>query len=511
MTDRFWVASAYSSTFSPDGRQLAYGWRSFAPGAPVINDLRTISVDGSGVQSVYQHADIDFFHPTDWSRDGKTLALLVSRTDRTTQIATFSIADRAFRPLKTAGWRGPGKIFFSPDGKFLAYDLPAGDDVHQRDVFVMATDGTSDRKVVDQEANDVLMGWSPDGSRLFYASDYAGAVGLWAQPVANGRASGRATLLTPDIGSVSSLGLTDAGTLHIVKDTSTQSVQIAPIDLEAGKLSGPAVHENFRAGTPAWSPGGRLLAYMSKGLNGNALAVRSVETGRLRELRPALEYFPMPQWLDEQTLVTGARDLKGRNGIFRIDVQTGQASLVTDAAGFGIQVSPDGKKIYHVAPQSAAYVERDLAAGTSRELFRLPPNRGDLQLSPDGQFVVTVISDTAAKASRVLLMPVAGGEPRELYRVGRPDTVWNFRTTNWTPDSRAVLVVKTNGREAERKELWLIPVSGAGARKLDINLDNWDVGQGVRLHPNGKQIAFFTGRASTEVWVLENLLSASTR
>ena len=47
----------------------------------------------------------------------------------------------------------------------------------------------------------------------------------------------------------------------------------------------------------------------------------------------------------------------------------------------------------------------------------------------------------------------------------------------------------------------------AEARKLDIDVSDWHLsGGGIRLHPNGKQIAFFAGKRSQEVWALEDFL-----
>ena len=126
------------------------------------------------------------------------------------------------------------------DGKYLAYDLPASDAEAQRDVFIIAVDGSRETSAVQHPADDVLMGWSLDASRLLFASDRTGAVALWAQPVTDGTPHGAPGLLKPDIGSVLSQGLTASGTLHIVRDAGTLSLQVAPIDLEAGRLAGAA-------------------------------------------------------------------------------------------------------------------------------------------------------------------------------------------------------------------------------------------------------------------------------
>jgi roadblock/LC7 domain-containing protein len=124
------TGAAYTSTFSPDGKQVAYGWRTYGERSNT-NELRIVNVEGTGVpqpRRVFGSDDVAIFAATDWSPDGKWLAVVTQRKDRTGQIALVGVQDGSFRALKTAGWRGPGKVFFSPDGKYIAYDLPANDD-----------------------------------------------------------------------------------------------------------------------------------------------------------------------------------------------------------------------------------------------------------------------------------------------------------------------------------------------------------------------------------------------
>ncbi len=506
--------NATSSTFSPDGKQVAYGWRTYGEKAHT-NDLRIVNVEGTGIpqpRRVFGNDEINNIYPSDWSPDGRWLAVRVERKDRSGQIALVGVEDGTFRPLKSVGWRGPGKIFFSADGKHLAYDLPASDAESQRDVFVIAVDGSRETPVVAHPAHDVVMGWSPDGKQLLFASDRTGAVGLWAVPVMDGKSSAAPTLLKPDIGSVSSLGLTASGALHVVKEASTESIQIAPLDLASGRLSGPPVLENFRSRRPDWSRDGKFLAYQSTAASGiRVLTIRSVESGAVRVLRPALEAFNEPRWLpDGSSLMTWGRDLKGRGGIYRIDAQTGAVSFITESPINRVQVSPDGKKIYYYEARPGEFVERDVASGAVRAVLPRLASRGNPELSPDGRFLATVVDDARAKTSAVMIAPVVGGEPRELLRVSLPERFAPFANMSWTPDSEGVIVVKGNGdfeapKPGDRLELWLIPVSGT-ARRLDIDLAGWDVFGGIRLHPNGRQIAFFTGKSSREVWALENVV-----
>lgn len=72
--------------------------------------------------------------PLDWSPDGKSIAVILGRKDRTTQIALVAAVDGSVRVVKSMDWRGPSRIFISPDGKHVAYDRPVSDTGEQYDV-----------------------------------------------------------------------------------------------------------------------------------------------------------------------------------------------------------------------------------------------------------------------------------------------------------------------------------------------------------------------------------------
>ena len=148
------------------------------------------------------------------------------------------------------------------------------------------------------------------------------------------------------------------------------------------------------------------------------------------------------------------------------------------------------------------FIERDLASGNEREVIRLPSRLGEVNVSPDGRYIATISEEASSKSSTVLLIPVAGGQPRELLRVSLAEASQRFGGMAWTPDSRAVIVMKNRD---DRGELWLVPVTDGQPRKLDIDLTNW--AGGFRVHPDGRQIAFVAGKAASEIWALENFLS----
>lgn len=54
-------------------------------------------------------------------------------------------------------------------------------------------------------------------------------------------------------------------------------------------------------------------------------------------------------------------------------------------------------------------------------------------------------------------------------------------------------------------------MNGGPPRKLDIDTSDWGTSGGIRLHPDGSQIAYFKGQSEREVWALENVLPGATK
>ena len=154
-------ALAGAPAISRDGTQVAYAWYGGAYGS----ELRIVNVPqhGSPVpRRLYESAEATQITPMDFSPDGTSVVVLLGRrTDRTHQIGLVNAHDGSLRVLKSLAWRFPTRIFFSPDGHDLAYDLPASDSSDQRDVFVLAVDGSREVPVVVHPSHDIVMGWSP--------------------------------------------------------------------------------------------------------------------------------------------------------------------------------------------------------------------------------------------------------------------------------------------------------------------------------------------------------------
>lgn len=512
--------------FSPDSKQIAYPWVIIDDGG-VQWEIRISEVSGRGsAKPRVLFRTENRLEMEDWSPDGKWIALQTIRKDGTSQLVLVSTIDGSLRTLKSVDWTGSTKVYFSPDSRFVAFDLQAGGGSESRDIFVLAVDGSRQVPAVTHSANDQVAGWSPDGKHLLFISDRNGLPGLWRLRFEGGMPQGDPEILRPNFGGnvTAYLGPGRSGELFYVLAGGTPRVSVGSLDFASGTLTAGSSQQFTGNIYPAWSPDGKYLAYSTYSLPpGNIfLTVRSIETGQSREMRPRVRYPRWASWSpDGRSLLVEAQDLKGRWGIFQIDAQSADAAPVVSAAD-GERVStplglPDGKKILYLherrARSEGAIVLRDVASGAESEIIRIKILRGQSSytrsfvLSPDGRSVAYLTSDGTVHTA-IMLKPLAGGEPRELLKLN--DLVF---LEGWSPDGQSLLYGRggraTGGGDSSTDvAAWLLPIRGGEPRRLDLGESF--VSQ-VQMHPDGKHIAFWSNNQTGEqIWVLENYLSTLT-
>ncbi len=171
---------AAHSAFSPDGTQVAYGWSSIPEKRW---ELRLIGIDGTGtrvlVPKVYPKL-------AGWSPDGKHIWAVLEREDKTLQITSISVHDGSLRVLKSFDWSSSDFALasLSPDGRYIAYSFSVPEQSNNRDVVLLATDGSREVPLVVHPADDFVLGWAADSKRVVFASDRGGNVSVWALALA---------------------------------------------------------------------------------------------------------------------------------------------------------------------------------------------------------------------------------------------------------------------------------------------------------------------------------------
>jgi Tol biopolymer transport system component len=581
---------AYETVVSPDGTRVAFNWWSLASRR---YSIRLANTTGSpNPRLLYENSgDAYDLFLLDWSPDSKTLAVAVNKKDDTVQLGLLSLTDGTLRVLKTLPWRQITTGRFSPDGRYLGYgrSRPPGDSTSEPDVFVIAVDGSFEAPAVPTYGGEAMCDWSPDGKWLLFTRTRAPFVDLWAVAIVNGKPQGSPQRLRANVGSsFAAIGWTPTGALYHQTGSSDGprlQVRLEHVDLASRRFYSDPLPSRYaeleNTKSPQFSPDGRRLAYISEPrgrerLDGNVLVIRDLDKGTTREMRPrqlpvitgVLAWTP-----DGTALLVNANSVASTtspmfgNGIYRVDLTAGEASLVVRydrdrlPLTSGVAWLANGESFltrapgpnqvgtthYRVDSRSGNMTALGIAEGkTSARADVLVP-------SPDGRFVYYRLLEAQGAKSQglqgvaVIARELATGSERELLRktpVGEiflshdgrylatttTDQASNSRLVillataggqprelmratsqglairGWTPDNQSLLVRRDVGRDFQ---LWLFPIDGQEPQKLDGSLPE---PASVTLSADGRRLVYQLVTIPSnivEVAVLENFLPKS--
>lgn len=461
------------AVFSRDGLHAAYTWCTM-PASPTdttrstcdghLRVVRTRDGEPDSPRVLYSAAR--WVRAYDWSPDGQQIAVLLTKADRSIQIAMISVADGSARVLKDLSQRNLSvRMMFSPDGKYLAFDVPAGREPSMgNDVFIIPSEGGAEWPVASEPAHELLTGWTPDGTGLLFTSDRGGTTDLYSIDVTDGQVRGRPSMIKADLGRVRPLGVSNSGAFYYSTQTGGGSqIRLSTVDFANGE-SAPASIPGLdtSAGTnqqPRWSRDGATLAYTSRGTDWRTTIVtRSLATGAAREIRPDLTaaFGPLAWGADANVIYTTGSDGRGQFGLYSVDLRTAATTLLSPYAipqfgGGSLAVSADGRtaRFFRTDEKRAVFegrhdlIERDLTTGAERELLSYAggPVDGSAVVSSDGAKVYYRLPDPGATRpmplSRLVERDLASGAERELLR-GRLGPVF------LSPDGRHIAIARND-------------------------------------------------------------------
>jgi len=506
------------SVWAPDQRRIAYTWYGTKP---LICELRMIGIDDKKPHILY-HGNYydDWVMPHDWSPDGKHL-LTGFLGEKGWKLGLLSVEDSSVHHLKTIPLEESHARYaqFSPDGRYVVYNHPQEKDSGKSDISLLSTDGKQEIPLVQHPADDRLMGCSPDGNRILFSSDRTGTWDAWILSVSRGKPQGDPQLIRREIGLIHPMGISQKGSFYYSTPGFRNDIFYASIDPISGEVIEPAKkyplsyegHNSY----PDLSPDEKDLVYVSD-RGQRALCIYSLESGEEREilLKGKFSSFGRSRWApDGRSVLIGGDEIERGRGRYKVDLQTGNTTLIIPQGSWSPVVSPDGKTVYYDKLTSKEFfqiMKRDIETGEEQELYRIPPyDNNTLALSPDGKRLALMMRENETTRG-LKVLPDSGGEPTALHSFEKDRQV-KYIDITWSPDGRYIYFSKQKPKGNGIWELWRIPSEGGEAQNLKLAMHRFSQ---INIHPDGSRITFSSSTMHEKVgavWVCLLYTSPSPR
>jgi dipeptidyl aminopeptidase/acylaminoacyl peptidase len=331
----------------------------------------------------------------------------------------------------------PAREFrLSPDGRRLAFTAEAAG---ARQIFLMPVRGGYPEQLTATEKSASDPQWSPDGRRIAFVRDEA----IWMIDVEGAH---QALVTQHPAGNRSPRWCADGHQIGFISRRRGWD-QLWLVDAPVPRRGRPATKPRSAEPTPlsqtgvdidefVWSPDGRSIAVTSQRLPDlmtSQIHIIDVATGRERLVAGEAAWETGPRWLPDGSGLLMLSDADGWFQVARISTDGGDRIVLTSGQhehgepgggwGYVPLASPDGRRFVHV----------EIREGLADLLV------GDL---PNG------VGEDA--------LPVGG---RRSAVVSPFEGVW--MAVGWLPDSSAILALGSSDRMPD--DLWLLPMPEAAA------------------------------------------------
>jgi len=516
---------------SPDLRQIAYLWYMDGKQEPDHIQLRVVPNElGGKARVLVDNSENTWYTLTAWSPDGKSVLAIISKKDKTDQLARVTVSDGSVRVLKSMGWRFKGGAWshpnYSPDGQYIVYSAravnpsnnpPAPTDPKDEHIYLMAADGSSEAEIVKTAGINRNPVWTADGKRILFTSDRSGSMNLWSVAVQDGKAIGTSLLISSDIGNADAMGVHGGSYYYTHSSTGGEYVSIvdwAPGGAGQGRLV--RATESFVGIRPTWSPDGKSIAFKRHhpgSTNEYDLVVHSLVTGDERTYLTPLGTTGngAATWFhDGKSVMTGYRRADGSSAFYRINLASGELKELPTPTGPNA-LATDDKTLYLVRRDPTApnnipdhIVAVDLSTGQEKPILALAgpsaPGAVALQLTPDGRTLVIRWPEQKTKTIHFARVNVDGTGNREIFSMAQKDEGGPIALTK---DGRWIVFEESHD---DKWRLMRLPVEGGKPEFTGLELETRN--QNLDLSPDGSRIAFSNNKGVQEVWALDNVLSA---
>ena len=362
----------------------------------------------------------------------------------------------------------------SPDGTRVAFAWDGGQPIgpeggRQFDVYAQDADGGHLVRLTNHPADDLSPAWSPDGARVaFVRCGVGGECGVY---VTDAHGGGEDAVVAPGDLDIEGLAWSpDGARLAFSGRPGRQgafSIHLVPLDGSAPqRLTAPATTYPGDL-DPAFSPDGRLLAFVRTEMDGRQdVAVVTVNGGRVRRLAREQKGVTGLDWTADGREVVYAANRDGAAGLWRVGLDGGDPRWVSLGADAGEIAAPSVGRAGGVAFARQLVRSQVVEVGADSTVRSVAPStRDDRQpaVSPDGRRVAFV--STRSGSHEVWVARADGSGAARLTDFGGA----RVSGPRWSPDGRSVVV---SARLEGDADVFVVGPDGAARRLTDSDADD---------------------------------------
>lgn len=197
--------------------------------------------------------------------------------------------------------------------------------------------------------------------------------------------------------------------------------------------------------SPAWSPSGMQLAYVSFESRKPVIYAHDVASGKRRLLANFRGSNSAPAWSPDGRQIVATLSRDGGSQLYAMDSNGGEPRRLTQSSSIDTEpvFSPDGRSIYFVSDRGGApQIYRMAASGTNIERVTFAGSYNiSPAISPDGKYMAYV--SRVAGSFKLQVMELAGGTVNQIT-----DTVAD-ESPSFAPNGRLIVyATQQQGREA---------------------------------------------------------------
>jgi Tol biopolymer transport system component/tRNA A-37 threonylcarbamoyl transferase component Bud32 len=441
-------------SWSPDGKWIFAGGRT-AEGEP--SRIWRIAADTGEKQALALGGGSDEFSPA-LSPDAKQLAFSRLVGDLNTALFVVPLDQR----LQLSGTprelpAPPGVNFdsaWTPDSRELVF--LHGSAAGGRLWRVPADGNTPARELSIAPEGSACPAIASKGNRLAFTRHTAD-VNIWRMPITGPGKTGKPEQIinSTRLDNVRPGAFSPDGRKIAFESERAGAVSVWLADTNGARptlLTGSA---DYLSGSPSWSPDGRWLAFDNRKEKRAAIFIISADGGAPRRLLNVAWDHVVPWWSRDGNWIYFTSERTGRFEIYKAPASGGEPVQITRNGGFAPVESPDGKSLYY----NRTRLRGNYAAGSlTTPLLRIPAEGGQ-----EAQILEAVYPRTWIVAPEGIWFAGPSGEKSAELRfmnfsTGHISTVAHISRTLFTgfalsPDGRTLLY---NQLDHELSEITLV-------------------------------------------------------